>query len=157
MKSPAHYHELKAACLPLITAYHADLLKHDRRLIRKNPGTPFIHVTRDYGTYIDLLFPAEKYPKPGVEIPYLFGMADRHHLLRECGSSVRYSAAHHPSATVHYFDGTTLHKIDHERALRIVNDYQIRIRREWARAANEAESSRRLRVLQGCLAPLRAV
>lgn len=131
MKAPAHYHTLKAACLPLITAYHRDLLMHDRRFIRAHPQTPFLHVTREYGTYLDMLHPASHYPPQGKEVRYLFGYANRQQILDQVGSGVNYASKHHPDAVIHYFDGKTLRRITYAQAAPIVEAYQKAIRREW--------------------------
>lgn len=131
MKAPAHYHTLKAACLPHITAYHDDLLVHDLRAINEKPGCPFIHLTRDYGTYLTMLIPAADYPPQGKEVPYLFGHADRQHILKEVANSIEYGRKHHPEALLHHFDGKRLHRISHTQAAAIVEAYQKAIRREW--------------------------
>ncbi len=127
MKAPAHFHQLKAACLPRIEDYHADLLKHDRRAIRRRPTTPFIHLTRQYGTYITMLPPAEEYPPQGVEVPYLFGKADRWHLLKEVSEMIRFGMNYHPDSLLHYFDGENLRTVTYPQAQEIVRLYTARI------------------------------
>lgn len=131
MKAPIHFHALKAASLPLISGYHADLLKHDRRLIRQNPDCPFLHVTRDYGTYISMLIPAEKYPPEGLLVPYLFGKVDRWHLLKELPGTIAYCEKHHPQGLVQHFDGKTLRVITYAKARQILEDYRKTIIAAW--------------------------
>jgi len=58
------YEELRNKVAGYITAYHDDLKKHDRDWIDSNPGVPFIHYTRSYGTHILPLPPAETYSCP---------------------------------------------------------------------------------------------
>lgn len=131
MKIPAHFQALKAACLPLIQGYHADLLKHDRRFIRKNPDCPFLHVTRDYGTYLTMLYPAGKYPPEGVSIPYLFDKADRWHLLKETSGTIEFAEKNHPNALVHYFDGKSLRVVTYPQARQILEEYRRSIIAKW--------------------------
>jgi hypothetical protein len=131
MKAPAHFHQLRAASLPLISAYHADLLKHDRRIIRRNPDCPFIHVTRDYGSYLSMLIPAEKYPPEGELVPYIFGTADRWHLLKELPGTIEFAEKNHPQALVQYFDGKTLRPITYPQARAILEDYRKAIIEKW--------------------------
>lgn len=131
MKAPQHFHTLRTLCLPHIQHYHGDLLKHDRRAIRRKPKTPFLHLTRDYGTYITMLIPAADYPPQGVEIPYLFGHADRWHLLKEIGTHMAYGAKNHPNALLHYFDGHILRRITYPQADEILRLYTARITAEF--------------------------
>lgn len=154
MKAPQHFIALRAACLPLIEGYHRDLLVHDRRLIRRHPKVPFIHVTRQYGSYLTLLHPAENYPPEGKEIPYIFSTADRWHLLKESGSIVAFCQKNHPDALVHYFDGQKLQVITYEKAASIIEEYIKGIKLTWARESQALADSRRLKFRQ--LLPLAA-
>lgn len=131
MQTPPHFDNLRYLSLPLIQAYHDDLLVHDLAAITKYPTCPFLHVTRDYGTYLDMLIPAEDYPADGVKIPYLFGHADRWHILKHIGSSREYAEKHHPGALLLHFDGKTLREISHDFGRRVVADYQAGIRSAW--------------------------
>lgn len=77
------YEQLEAACLPLIRDYQTDLTKHDREAIESNPGIPFLHWTKDSGTWMVHLWPLEKLPAKGERVPYLFGTATREHVVNE--------------------------------------------------------------------------
>lgn len=132
-KTPSIYRQLRAACLPLISYYQTDLVVHDRRGIRQNPGIPFLHWTREMGTRCVMLIPADKYPAAGKSVPFLFGTADRDRLLK---GVVEYAECHvGPSASkslaVHYFDGKTLRKIDCNKAIEIAKTYATSIRWQW--------------------------
>jgi hypothetical protein len=131
MKAPAHYFTLKAAALPRIESYHRDLLVHDRREIRRKPACPFLHLTRQYGTYLTMLIPSTDYPPQGMEVPYLFGHADRWHILKERAGCMEYGKKHHPNALLHYFDGKTLRTITYDQASEIVRQYTARITAEF--------------------------
>lgn len=68
-----------------LTHYLDDFNKHDRAWIEETEGRiPFLHATRDTGTHLIPLWPAEAeyYPLPGETRKFLFGQADRHHFLR---------------------------------------------------------------------------
>lgn len=128
------YEQLVDACLPLIEAYRDDLLKHDKLWFEQNPGVPFLHWTRPCGTTICGLPAADSYPKGGERVKYLFGTADRWHLLKE----VVEMAEHHtrPSNspeqfTCHHFDGKKLRKITIETAVDVARQYVRRIEAEW--------------------------
>lgn len=135
MKAPPVYFELRRRTLPIVEHYRGDLVKHDRRAIRRNPGTPFIHAAGNCGTFLLMLTPADKYPAPGEQVPYLFHKATREHILGEYSGMIDcYITNGRP--VMHYFDGRgNLRKITHDRARQIVREYQARIRAEWKRAA----------------------
>lgn len=125
------FEELKEKALPLITAYHDDLLKHDKAAIEENSEVPFLHFTGDTGTHIALLIPAEKYPAKGERVKYLFGVASRYHILSQVGEMVRYMPQVNRQDLVLYFDGKKLCEITQEKAEEVVKEYQCRINREW--------------------------
>ncbi len=135
------YESLKPLSLPLLEAYHDDLQKHDRRWLAENPGVPFLHFTRDWGTHIIPLFPANhpSWPARGKRVPYLFGHADREHILDQAaavlgGIQDSYSA---DIRLTLYFDGKALRTITPDRADRIVRDYTNRVRHAWRHLAEE--------------------
>lgn len=128
------YKQLEIACLPLIEAYHDDLLKHDREMITDNEGVPFLHYTRSCGTHLFLMHGSDNLPKKGDRIPFLFGTADRYQIAKgvvDCAAScVRDGNIHN---LVHYFDGTRLKRLDGTKeALDVAEEYFRRLRREWS-------------------------
>ena len=130
------YEELKAKSLPLIEAYHNDLLEHDKRDIEANPNTPFLHWTRRCGTDIIFMPPADSdcYPKFEVFVPYLFGQADRGHILDGKVSLTKYHTdpMNHPKQfTTYPFDGVKLRLIDCDKAIKIMDAYARPIRNKW--------------------------
>ena len=103
------YEQLEAHCLPLIEAYHADLTKHDREAIENNPDVPFLHWTRRSGTWLIHLWPLEKLPKKGERVKYLFGTADREHIVREAATLARSFVNDRDGILCcYYFDGQKL-------------------------------------------------
>jgi hypothetical protein len=117
------YDQLFEQSQAIVEAYRTDF-DHDKQIIGLNPTTQFIHIAYSTGTYLDLLSPFEAYPAPGVFVPYLFGQADRWHLLKSSGCGVRAVASMPRNCIIHYFDGKNLKQIDIKTAKLIVNDYQ---------------------------------
>ena len=112
------FKQLRAACLPHMTHFKADLVMHDRRTLRKHDGTPFLHWTRKLGTEILMLITADEYPPIGTTVPFIFGRADRDHLLNEAVKSARCwtEPCNGTVEAVHHFDGKTLRQIDVAKA-----------------------------------------
>lgn len=128
------YEQLVDACLPLIEAYHDDLVKHDKAWLEENPGVPFLHWTRPGGTTIFGLPAADTYPKSGEYVKYLFATADRWHILKEAVKAAEYHTmpSNDPEKfTCHHFDGTRLRKISVETAVDVARQYVRRIESEW--------------------------
>jgi hypothetical protein len=129
--SASVYDQLESLCLPHIEAYHADLTTHDRKFIADNPDVPFLHFTRSCGTHIAPLIPAEQYPRKGERIPYLFGTADREHVLDGTKSIVSYAVRSEVTQLAIYYDGARVRVIEPAKALEIVDRYAAGIRRQW--------------------------
>jgi hypothetical protein len=127
------YTELKAACLPLLEAYHDDLVKHDRQFIEDNPGVPFLHQTRKSGTTMIPLWPAEAYPAKGEYVPFLFGTADREHILQGVTDMAEYvlSPVALKTLALHYYDGSILRSVTGKRFLELAWEHRRRIERQW--------------------------
>jgi hypothetical protein len=130
------FDSLFALASPTLQGYRDDLEKHDREAIEANPGVPFIHWTRRNGTHITFLPEADTYPRDGVTVPYLFGHADRWHILREKDCNARFflDPCYEDTtagAMVVYFDGRRLSEVTVTKALEIVKVYQRRIEAEW--------------------------
>ena len=130
------YDLLYAMADPMLRGYRADLEKHDKEALEANPGVPFLHWTRRNGTHITFLPDADTYPAVGVSVPYLFGSADRRHVLKEKACNARHflNPCYEDStrgAIVVHFDGRKLRRITAQRALEIVQEYQRRIDNEW--------------------------
>ncbi len=126
--------ELKSSAEPLMEAYKTDL-DADQGWIDGHPGTPFIHYTRNCGTYMIGLIGAESYPAPCVSIPYMFSVAKREKVLADTLVMANYHKQRDYGnyKAIHYFTGRSLLQIDHDRAIDIVRDYVRSIREAWAR------------------------
>lgn len=126
------YKELEKVVLPQMTDYQTDLVKHDRNWIQAHPGVPFLHYSSDTGTHFIAFHKLEEYPAEGVRVPYLFGHADREHLLNEVVEMAKYfNRERYYAKRVYYFDGKKLTKIDHGRAIQLATEYAEDTKRQW--------------------------
>ena len=131
-KARATYEQLERLALPHLETFRADLTEHDRRWIENNPDTPFVHMTRDTGTILTGLYPADSnaFPADGDRIPYLFGHADRWHMLRDGTSLICRAEGEH---IYHYCNGRTVRPITHAEAQTIRRDYIRTVSAAWGR------------------------
>lgn len=125
------YEQVQEKSLPFIKSYHDDLLKHDKRSIENNPGMPFLHFTGNTGTHLCLMTSAEDYPEKGVSIPYLFGKAERYHILRQFVQIVKCMPNNNRQDLILYFNGKKLIEISQERAESLAWKYEWKILDEW--------------------------
>ena len=116
---------------PVIKHYRNDLVKHDKRAIDENAGIPFLHFTGDTGTSITFFHPAEKYPGKNVTVPYLFGHADRNHILDETKNIIFYMRKLNRQDVILYYNGSTVKKITQDTAEDLVTKYYYRMLREF--------------------------
>ena len=137
MNTSKAYAAIFAAADPIVTHWRPDLTKHDRRTIEDaGDGMPFLHFTGDTGTDLMMMPPADhpEWPNVGERVPFIFGHADRDHILHqkivsvECMPRINRPIAHH-------WDGHRLKRIDMARALDIVNAYAAKVARAWKKAA----------------------
>ncbi|MCK5614027.1 hypothetical protein KAR91_69835 [Candidatus Pacearchaeota archaeon] len=127
------YTEIKKKSYPIIEEYRNDLINIDKEWITDNPGVPFLHYTRNWGTHMIVLGPAEGYPKMGELVPYLFGQAGRDHILRQKMESAVYFDKNEKIELIQYYDGETVKTIDKKQALEIVRVYSDKIHKEFWR------------------------
>lgn len=131
------YEQVREKALPIIKSFHNDLLVHDKRDIEKNPGIPFLHFTGDTGTYAFFMIPAEDYPAKGKLKPYLFGRADRNHILRQFVKVVDCMQTVNRQDLILYYNGKRLIEISQKRAESLAWKYQWRIIDEWTKTEKE--------------------
>jgi len=134
------YKQLRDECHPLIEHYHTDLTQCDRKTIQNNPGVPFLHWTRSMGTHLVMLYPAENYPPQGVFVQFLFGQADRMHML-DAVLSMAQSHSAERTILAHYYDGKKLHVVTADRAVTIAREYRQSVLNQWERAPSKGTSN----------------
>jgi hypothetical protein len=126
------YDQLHALTAEYIKHYRGDLVVHDKRDIEANPGISFLHWTRESGTHIQFLWPADhqSWPAKGLLIPYLFGKATREHILDQVNAVADYWRNHGSIAT-HYYDGRELQAVTPERACQVAERHVRDVGSEW--------------------------
>lgn len=133
------YFELTRICGPVIKYYRADLFEHDREAILQKPSVPYVHIVKESQTQMYFFPPAdhESWPAVGERVRYLFGSADRYHILRqacECLEAqereIRLSTS---EVLVHHFERPN----DRPKLRRITLDEAIQIARHHRRAVLE--------------------
>ena len=126
------YEQLEALSLPHLEHFETDLQTHDADWLERNPGIPFIHMTRSSGTVLVALYPADsdRWPAAGEQIKYLFGIADRWHVLKDSTGIVDCCPEEH---TYHYCDGRTVRAITHTQAQDIARQYRRTVSSAWNR------------------------
>lgn len=126
------YKELVLLSLPHMEAYYDDLLVHDRKAIEENDA-PFLHFTGESGTYIVFLDLPEAYPAKDEYVPYLFGTAERVHMLEQKKIMVECAKKYSRQKLIMYFDGSRLRQITQENAEIIINEYIRGVKYYWSK------------------------
>ena len=127
------YSQIKENALPTITHYRDDLLVHDEKSITQSKGAvPFLHFTHETGTHLVFLYPADDpiWPAEGEKVPYLFGTADRRHIL-EGQKCVIESCLKWPDLLAQYYDGHSVRIVPDARVQEVFRDYFIRTLNAW--------------------------
>lgn len=118
------FKQVKRQSLPFIKSYRNDLLKHDaREIIKDHPNRRFLHFTGSMGTHIVTLLDKEDFPERGERVPYLFGHADRDHILNQIPATVKCMRTSDRHDLVLYYDGRHVYKINQDRAEEVASDY----------------------------------
>ena len=135
------YEEVKIKSDPFLKAYRDDLLVHDKRAIGDNPTTPFLHFTGETGTHIVFLDRADKYPKDGEVIKYLFGYVNREDLLREELSVVKGMDKRYGRGDLAlHFDGRKLEEISYRQAEAVADEYIRKTKQAWNGGGHESHN-----------------
>ena len=127
------YAQIRTSCLRHMKGFQTDLTMHDRMWLRKNPDVPFLHWTRELGTDLAPLFPADHkgWPKAGERVRYLFGWASREHMLRHSSIIAQLRRKDGNSLVCLYFDGHCLQEIDADKAVEIASEYERIVLKAW--------------------------
>jgi len=127
------YYELVEKCRPFILAFEDDLLKHDMNNLRDNPPYPYIHITRECGTWLFPLLPADSpnFPEKNERVSYLFGTADREHILKQTTECLTGNTIAETALLVNYFDGKELRTISLSMAISIAKRHMNVVLYDW--------------------------
>ena len=120
----------------VMTDYTSDL-EIDRKQIGAT-SAPWIHYTRRTGSHAIVMEAADSpaWPAPGQYVKILFGVGDRHKLLKGNLSTAQYFAGQHPDdqpILVQYWNGRTLGTITVQEALSIVRKHYDNTESAWKR------------------------
>ncbi len=143
------YQQLHALVRSRLLAYETDLETHDKEAIETSPGVPFLHWTRDSGTEIVMLWDmkSDVWPMYGVQVPYLFGTADRNHMLDQkiaiAEWHLRTPSGGDNKYICHYYDGVRIMPVTCAKAVEIAKEYARPIRRHWEQERIKHEDPRR--------------
>lgn len=123
-----------------IKSYRTDL-GHDARILRSQDKPPsFLHFAGECGTHIvPLESPSsEIFPPAGERVPFLFGYADRHHILESAIHLVRAMKNGVTHRLVQYVDKGKCQEITKDEALLIVTKHVNWVEDCWRRQARRA-------------------
>jgi hypothetical protein len=133
-KPPTAYTALRQPVLAKMKSYQRDFLVHDRRAWRQFPGVEFLHFTRETGTTLVFLFPHDHpiWPHEGVHVKYLFGTADRWHILTQISKLTEYECGliQTPRLCYHGRSGHVV-AVTPEDALNIAHTFEAQVRGAW--------------------------
>ena len=126
------YRELGRRVSPFLKHYRTDL-KHDKAWILENPGVPFLHWTGESSTHIVSLdaSDSERWPASGVVVPYLFGRADREHILDQKREATKALNEKFNIRVIYHWNGHNLQEVNASRAFRIVDEYVSGVHALW--------------------------
>lgn len=121
----------RAMARPIVRHYWNDV-EVDAGIIEA--GIPSLFFLRESGTHAVRLLPADLLPAAGETVPYLFGRADRAHIVQQTDIiDAPDCAGFSDAALVVYFDGRRLRKIDHARASDTAREYRERLLSQFRR------------------------
>ncbi len=127
------YYELVEKCRPFILAFEDDLLKHDKKVLEEYPPHPYIHIARECGTWLFPLPPADSpyFPEKGERVPYLFGTADREHILKQATECLTGNTIAETALLVNHFDGKELRTVSLWTAINIAKRHKEYVLNQW--------------------------
>lgn len=139
MESPI-YAELFKLTEKHVEHYRTDF-DHDKNTLNKSIGDEFIHIARECGTYLGILsYDTTDFPKKGEKTPYLFGTADREHILNDCKITLDHYLKREPRS-IYYFDGKKLKPITEHFARTVMDTYISNVKHQWElQEQNQVES-----------------
>ena len=111
--------------LDVIKSYQSDL-DYDLAMIER--GETCLIFTHAMGSHAIHLHDYSDYPLEGVQVSYLFGQADRWHILKECASVLECESVRN-APLVHYYDASvgSIKEITFVQACDLVDKYQKRM------------------------------
>ena len=126
-----NYEKLFNATTDKVEHYRTDF-DIDKKTLEHYPDFPFIHVAREMGTHLHIMFPSThpEWPEAGISVSYLFGRANRERMLESTMANVEYTCKD-PSNVIHYLENGELTKVTGEQAIEIWRTYIKQVKTEW--------------------------
>ena len=97
MKRKVALEKFKTDCLKVIKYYRSDL-DIDMKIVGKKVSAVFF--AYECGSHAITLPEFERYPAAGERVRYLFGSADRRHILNETGSTLECESVKVPRSSI---------------------------------------------------------
>lgn len=120
--------QYKAYAKTIVKHYLGDIEIDLNMMKSKDPAVIFL---RPSGTHYIQFTPADKYPKYGERVKYLFGTADRLHILKGKKEILAHCIKEGHTEHIVYFNGEDIEKIQLDKAIEIVDEYDSEIRRAF--------------------------
>ena len=125
MDYPQDIEQFIADSKSVIKSYITDL---DYDLAMIDRGETCLIFTHECGSHAINLYDYADYPAEGVSVPYLFGHANRWHILKECSSILECESVKN-APLIHYYDSSVgrIKKVSFSQACELVTRYQMRM------------------------------
>ena len=136
MSNPIDIEQFKVDSLAVIKAYQSDL-DYDLAMIER--GETCLIFTHECGSHTIRLYDYADYPAEGVYVQYLFGRADRWHILKECSATLDCESVKN-APLIHYFDASVgrIRKVTFDQASQLIMQYQARMNNLFLNDRREA-------------------
>ena len=105
--------EYREYACKIVKNYQTDLQYDIDCMNNKKPCLIFL---RENGSHICALEPFEDYPKSFERVKYLFGTADRHHILNDKKEMVKYCLSSEELKRILFFNGKTIKEIESKKS-----------------------------------------
>lgn len=134
------FKQIMEKSLPLIENYENDLLVHDKKTIKGLKKTiPFLHYTNKNGTHLVIFHLYEDYPKDGESIRYIFGHADRDHLLNQVKEIISFFRRKKQELILYYNGNGKLSEVTQSRAEELGKEYDHIMRDKFRKVIYETD------------------
>ena len=116
--------------------YQSDF-EYDKEFMEKCNPQKFIWVVRQNGTHIFRIYEPQDLPKAGEQIPYLFGMADLEHIVRDGLEAIEKINESIGECDFYYIapPQDIFRKILHKEAVEIIRENVETLEKLWREAA----------------------
>lgn len=124
-----------AIALPIVTDYRTDIM-HDAAAMQHYDRRPAVISLRPSGTFFGAM-PAHddpEFPPAGQTVPYLFGFADREHVLKQTSAVIAGPRENWTYVHLHAEPYRAARIVTRAAALDIITQYQNATRQAWTRS-----------------------